>query len=59
MNKKGSGNGHGAIAAIESHLHPAALSVSDDEDILKCCNQRVGDVIGKSPERKEGGDQDE
>ena len=57
--KQGGGDGHCAVAAVEGHLHPAALRVVDDKDILERRHERVRDIVGESPQGEETRDQNE
>ena len=55
--EQGGGYRHGTITTVESHLHPTALGVVDNEDILEGGNEWIGDVVGKAPQSEEGCDQ--
>ena len=43
------GQRHDAVAEIERELHQAAFRVRDEEDVLECPDQRIGDVVGETP----------
>ena len=50
---------HGGIAAIEGKLHKRRLAGLEFHHRLEGCHHGVGDIIGKSPEGKEGGQEHE
>lgn len=44
--------GHAEVAEVEGELEPGRLSRRDDEDLLVDFDERIGVVVGKSPEGK-------
>ena len=58
-NEDGCREGHAEVASVEGHLHECSLGDAHPEDLGEGFHHRVGDVVGKAPEREAEGDQDE
>lgn len=52
-------NRHRGVAAIERPLNQAALSVADQKNLLERTDQVTGHVVGKPPQRKQRGHEDQ
>ena len=57
--KQGRRQGHAEIASVEGHLHQRPVSHAHPEDFRERLDHRIGNVIGKAPQRKAAGHQNE